>query len=144
MTGINHRRPGAFLAARGRLLTALLVVALLLCHGAFGALHLLAHPCDPCNSAEVPGTHHSAAQEEAAAGDAGGGVVKELAHGAGYSVYFAVVVAFSGAMVLKLLLGGARKPVKAAILRPSQPRHPPLVRPLSLGPTPPLLQVFRL
>lgn len=147
MASTYHRRRDAFGAAGGRLQAALVVVALLLCHGALGGLHLahLAHPCDPCDPpAEAAGAHHPAAAQQAASGDIGGeGTPDGSAHGTGASGYFAVLLVLFGATVLKLLVG-LRTPTTVAALRPSLPRHAPVADVLPRGPTLPLLQVFRL
>lgn len=119
-------------------LLVLLIGALLLYHGAFGALHLV-HQCDP---AEVPGTHHSAAQHS---GDAGGHSEGGLTDGLeGCSGYFAVVLTLFGAALLGLLLGGVRKTAVVHALRPCRPRYSPVLIFFPRGLSPPILQVFRL
>lgn len=119
-------------------LSVLLIGALLLCHGAFGALHLI-HPCDP---AEVPGTHHSVAQHS---GDAGGHPGDGPTDGlAGCSGYFAVGLTLFGATLLGLLLGRIRKTAEVRALRPCRPRYSPVLIFFPRGPSPPILQVFRL
>ena len=126
----SMRRTG-WLPGSGSFLSVLLIGVLLLCHGVFGALHLV-HPCDP---AEAPGTHHSAAQHS------GDGPTDGLI---GCSGYFTVVLTLFGAALLGLLLGGIRKTAEVRALRPYRPRYSPVLIFLPRGPSPPLLQVFRL
>lgn len=116
----------------------LLIGALLLCHGAFGTLHLV-HPCHP---AETAGTHHPAAQQSGDAGGHSGGAPTDGL--VGCSGYFTVVLTLFGAALLGLLLGGIRKTVKVRALRPYRPRYSPVSTFFPRGPSPPLLQVFRL
>src|SRR5687767_11151212 len=121
-----------------RHLSVLLIGTLLLCHGVFGALHLLCDPLEWC----IGGAQHSAEhQTVAGAGDA-------HEHSSGHDVstaYFAVVALGLLALILRLL------PKCAARLRiwlgtrwPEVLRRVPAV--LRPPPTPalPVLQVFRL
>src|SRR5918997_1974743 len=131
MTGTRYRRRDALGAARGRLLAALVTVALLLCHGVFGGLHL-AQPSGP--SAEASGMHHPTAQQESS-GDSGRGAAGGSAHEPGASSYFAVLLVLFGAAALKLLAGLRTLPITVAALRSSRPRHPPVADALPRGPT---------
>ncbi len=121
-----------------RHLSVLLIGTILLCHGVFGALHLVCDPLEWC----IGGAQHSAEhQTSAGAGDA-------HEHPTGHDVstaYFAVVALGLLGLILKLL------PKCAAGLRISHAArwpaalgpvpavsHPPPI------PTPINLQVFRL
>ena len=119
-----------------RLLSVLLIGTLLLCHGVFGAMHLICASPECAGDAEHPAEHHAAA----VAGDAN-------EHPAGHATsteYFAVLaVGFLG-----LLLGllPKRRPLRIGldarwpvVLR----RVPAVLRPPP-SPTPLTLQVFRL
>jgi hypothetical protein len=121
-----------------RHLSVLLIGTVLLCHGLFGALHLVCDPLEWC----IGGAQHSAEHETAAgAGDTHG-------HHTGHDVstaYFAVVALGLLVLILRLLPKcaaglriwlGTRWPV---VLR----RVPAVLRPPPT-PTPPVLQVFRL
>src|SRR5688572_22744791 len=119
-----------------RPLSVLIIGTLLLCHGVFGALHLVCDPLQWC----VGGAQHSA-EHQTASGDA-------HEHPTGHDVstaYFAVVALGLLGLILKLLPKcaaglqlwlGTRWP---AVLRwmPAVLRSPPT-------PTLPVLQVFRL
>lgn len=125
-----------------RAVAPLLVLALLLCHGAFGAAHLISS-CEACALSEAAGMHHPAAQQ--VVGDAGDPDTGEVpATGLGHTGYFAVVLAFIGVAVLRLLLGRARKSTVIAALWSCRSRYMPVAGSISWGPSPPLLQVFRL
>src|SRR5688500_11785079 len=90
---------------RSRQLSLLLVLTLLLCHGVFGALHLVCYPPQCAGDAEHAGEHQAAV----------GGVGEAHEHPAGHhgtSIgYFAVLV-FG---VLSLLLGVLLKGVPLRI-----------------------------
>jgi hypothetical protein len=121
-----------------RPLSVLLIGTLLLCHGVFGALHLVCDPLQWC----VGGAQHSAEHQTAA----GAGDAHERPKGHDVSTaYFAVVALGLLGLILKLLPKcaaglqlwlGTRLPT---VLR----RVPGVLRP---PPTPalPVLQVFRL
>ena len=121
-----------------RHLSVLLIGTVLLCHGVFGALHLVCDPLEWC----IGGAQHSAEHQTAAgAGDTHG-------HPTGHDVstaYFAVVALGLLVLILRLLPKcaaglriwlGTRWP---AVLR----RVPAVLRPPPT-PTLPVLQVFRL
>ena len=121
-----------------RHLSVLLIGTFLLCHGLFGALHLVCDPLEWC----AGGAQHSAGHQTAdGAGDA-----HEHPTGHGISTaYFAVVAIGVLGLLLRLLPKGAaglriwlgtRWP---AVLR----RVPAVLRPPPT-PTLPVLQVFRL
>jgi hypothetical protein len=119
-------------------LSVLLAGAVLLCHGVFGALHLVCDPLEWC----AGGAQHSAEHQTAA------GAVDAHEHPTGHDVstpYFAVVALGLLGLILKLLPKcaaglriwlGTRWP---AVLR----RVPAVLRPPPI-PTLPVLQVFRL
>jgi hypothetical protein len=120
-----------------RHLSALLIGSLLLCHGVFGALHLVCDPLEWC-----AGAQHSAEHETAA----GAGDTHEYPTGHDVSTaYFAVVALGLLVLILRLLpkcAAGLRiwlgTPWTAVLRRvPAVLRPPPT-------PTPPVLQVFRL
>lgn len=129
---ITARNPTA---GRGRLVAALLVVALILCHGVLGALHQVSSW-----SAEHAGGHHAAAAAPAAVdhhAEHHGGLVAHTDYAA------AIFVVLLGA-VLVLLSG--RFPARGLAI--AHRLFGRVFLPLSLlprrGPTLPLLQVFRL
>jgi hypothetical protein len=120
-----------------RHLSALLIGTLLLCHGVFGALHLVCDPLEWCAGAQHSAEH----QTTAGAGDAH---EHDTGHG-GSTAYFAVVALGLLGLMLKLLPKcaaglriwlGTRWP---AVLR----RVPAMLRPPPT-PTLPVLEVFRL
>ena len=119
-------------------LSVLLAGAVLLCHGVFGALHLVCDPLEWC----IGGAQHSAEHQTAAgAGDA-------HEHPTGHdvsTVYFAVVALGLLVLILRLL------PKCAAGLRiwlgrrwPAVLRRVPAVLRPPPTPTAPVLQVIRL
>jgi hypothetical protein len=117
-------------------LSVLLASALLFCHGAFGAMHLV---CDPPECAD--GLRH-AAEHHPATGAVAGAHVHPAGHGMGPE-YFAVLAGLIG-LLLGLLSKGAPSRIgngmcQAAILR----RASAVFRPARV-PTSPILQVFRL
>ena len=125
-------------APRTRPLSVLIIGTILLCHGVFGALHLVCDPLEWC----AGGAQHSAEHQTAA------GAVDAHEHPTGHDVstpYFAVVALGLLGLILKLLPKcaaglriwlGTRWP---AVLR----RVPAVLRPPPT-PTLPDLQVFRL
>ena len=119
-----------------RQLSVLLVGTLLLCHGAFGALHLVCYPPLCAGEAEHPAEHQTAA----------GGVGDSHEHSAGHGTsagYFAVLaVGFLG-LILGLLPKGT--PLRIGLdARPAVLRRVAAVFRPSPTPTPLTLQVFRL
>lgn len=129
--------------SRGELLSAVLVVALLICHGALGALHQVSWPATPPG-----GMHHATAAQDAAAAlqghTSGHPPDRRAGHPVGSSDYAA-------ALFSVLLLGT----ILALLLRVTPWREsssgaggvglarPPAGLPPPRGPTAPLLQVFR-
>jgi hypothetical protein len=122
-----------------RQLSVLLVGTLLLCHGAFGALHLVCYSPLCAGGAEHPAEHQ--------AGVGGGTHGHSADHGTSHGTsaeYFAVLAVGLLGLLLGLLRNGvplrsrldARWPV--ILRRVPAVFHPPLT------PTPPSLQVFRL
>jgi hypothetical protein len=130
------------------LLAALLIVALLLCHGVLGFTHQVhtSGPCGPAASPQSSGMYHGVAADPVwdLGGEAGGHGVHGVAGGLGPLVYFAAVSVLFGTALLGLLSGESRRrtaPTLRSLLR--WPPPPEVVyRPL--GPSPPLLQAFRL
>ena len=120
-----------------RQLSVLLVGTLLLCHGAFGALHLV---CEP----KCAGGAEHAAEHQLAAGMADDAHEHPAGHHGTSTEYFAVLVGLLG-LLLRLLpkgAGGLRTWLGmrgASVLR----RVPAVFRPPPT-PTPRILQVFRL
>ena len=120
-----------------RQLSVLLAGTLLLCHGAFGALHLVCYPPQCAGDAE-----HSA-EHQAAAGGVGDLHEHSADHGTSIG-YFAVLAVGLLGLLLRLLPKGAPLRIRLdghwpAVLR----RVPAVLRPPP-APTPPTLQVFRL
>jgi hypothetical protein len=121
-----------------RQLSLLLVGTLLLCHGVFGALHLV------CSPPQCAGDVEHAAEHQAAAGGVSDAHEHPTGHGTSTG-YFAVLVVGLLVLLLALLLKGTPLRVGlgmpwTAVLR----RLPAAFRP---PPTPTLiinLQVFRL
>lgn len=148
-------------------LALLLASAILLCHGILGASHVLAHgeiqgqahggtavagvsavderphePEDAASGDAAHGTHHGAAI--GAPPDTGGASVTHETAPVGAAEYFAVLLALAVAVLLAAFFGANRAPLQD----PARPALVPLraagSRPLPRGPSPPLLQVFRL
>ena len=119
-------------------LSVLLIGTVLLCHGLFGALHLV---CDPLEWCIGSAKHSAEHQTSTGAGDAH---EHHTGHG-GSTAYFAVVALGLLVLILRLLpkcAAGLRNWLgtrRTAVLR----RVPAVLRP---PPTPalPVLQVFRL
>jgi len=110
--------------------------ALLLCHGAFGVLHLISDPVSPPISA---GEHATAHQPSGAHG----GPVSEERPAPHHAQYFAVLLgAFLGGLTLWLLLKKGRGRDGTFSARRLRGSPPATVFNLSRGPTLPLLQVF--
>ena len=118
-------------------LSVLLAGAVLLCHGVFGALHLVCDPLEWC----AGGAQHSAEHQTAA------GAVDAHEHPTGHDVstaYFAVVALGLLGLILQLLpKGSAGLRIWLGTLWPEVLRRVPAVlRPPPI-PTLPVLQVFR-
>jgi hypothetical protein len=131
----QHRLLSLLRGSRGRLLALLLVGTLLLCHGAFGVLHLCSTHAAPTHQTHE---HPSFADETVV------GHEHPLCHLTGGEYFAVLFTAFLG-LVLGLLLKGARWWGRVTSFRLSEPYLPPLVSHPPRGPTkPPVLQVFRL
>ncbi len=116
-------------------LSVLLVGTLLLCHGAFGALHLF------CYSPECPGHAEHAAEHQA--GAVGAAHEHPADHGTGAG-YFAVLVFGLLGLLLGLLAERAPLRISLAARWPAALRPVPAVSHPLPTPTPLVLQVFRL
>ena len=118
---------------RGRVVAALLVVALLLCHGALGALH----QASSWTVEHDASGHHAPAAPPASTDHHAAGAV---AHADYAAVLFVVLIGAA----LALLWG--RLQARGAAASPHAPRRVflRLALPPPRCPTPPLLQVFRL
>jgi len=139
-------------------LALLLAGALLICHGLLGASHVLAHDeGSPTSIGEASATgdhqisHHAVAEDVLAGHASGHAVVGQPAGGEGASVphmgaadYFAVLLVLAGVALLGALLGGVRALARGEASRVFRPHQRFDVRSLARGPSPPLLQVFRL
>jgi hypothetical protein len=122
----------------GRLLIGLSVVCLLLCHGAFGALHLLSGPL----TLQVPAGEHAASHS----GDEDPDETRNGGHPAQHhasSGYFAVLLGLLVGVAL-LLLGHVRRWYRSFAPRFVRNTAPAVVTNLPRGPTAPFIQVFRL
>jgi hypothetical protein len=120
-----------------RPLSVLLVGTLLLCHGAFGALHLVCIPPQCAGDAE-----HSA-EHQAAAGGAGDSHEHPADHGMS-TEYFAVLAVGLLGLLLGLIRNGSPLRIRLEVRRPAVLHLvPAVIRPPPI-PTPPSLQVFRL
>ena len=117
-------------------LAVLLAGTLLLCHGVFGALHLVCSPPRCAGAAEHTAGHEPAAGEAADAHEHPAG------HGVG-TEYFAVVAGLLG-LLLGLLRKGATSRVRIGMGQPPVLRRTFLVFRPARAPTSPALQVFRL
>ncbi len=139
--GALRRRPGSRrVPGAGGLLAALLIVALLLCHGLFGFAHQVS-ACGLCGPAESPGLHYGPAAD--LGGGAGGHSGDGAAGGLGSTVYFAAMIALFGTGLLGPLFRAARGYEAAPTVIFRWPRSPALTR-YPRGLSPPLLQAFRL
>ncbi|MDQ4106129.1 MAG: hypothetical protein M3157_03005 [Actinomycetota bacterium] len=120
------------------LFPALIIGALLLCHGMLGFAHQTS--CHGCYATDLP-TDALPAYEHAAGGVSWHGG-EDRAGGYASTEYFAVFLAQFAVAVLILLLG-ARGRHEAAVSRPYRSLPAPVFARLPRGPTPPFLQVFR-
>ena len=120
-----------------RQLSVLLVGTLLLCHGAFGALHLI------CYSPQCAGDAEHAAEHQAAAGTVGGAHEHPAGHGTSTAYFAVLVVGFLG-LLLGLLREGAPLRIRLGARWPVALRWAPAIFRPPPTPTPLILQVFRL
>lgn len=134
----EHKGPQPPMKLLGvRRLALLLVGTLLLCHGAFGGLHLV------CDLPQCAG-HAEQHAGEHPAGAGGPGEAHENPAGHGTSTgYFAVLVVGLLCVLLGLLPGVPPSGVGPGMPRPILRRVPAVLRPPPT-PSPPGLQVFRL
>jgi hypothetical protein len=127
-----------------RVLPRVLIWALLLCHGAFGALHVAA---DPAFAAAAPAalsaTEHATAHHTSEHHDGTGQEERQADHAA--SEYFAVLLGsfFGGLALWGLLRNAPRRRGTSFAARRSWATRPEVFS-LPRGPTLPRLQVFRL
>jgi hypothetical protein len=119
-----------------RQLSVLLVGTLLLCHGAFGALHLV------CDLPKCAGGAEHAAEHQLTAGTADDAHEHPAGHGTS-TEYFAVVVGLLG-LLLRLLPKGTPLRIGLDIRWAFVPRRVPAVFRPPPTPTLHILQVFRL
>lgn len=124
--------------SRDRVLAGLLVLALLLCHGVFGSMHL-SHDSPVAPSAMEGGGH--AGHHGAAAGQDGNAMPH---HGGMAPEYFAVFLAVFFGSVFLLLRSKPAVSARGASLRSFILSRTVLLHPPARGPTLPYLQVFRL
>ena len=124
------------LAGRKKL-AVLLVLAVLLCHGAFGALHQYASLAGP---AATGGAHGHSAQTYPAAWEEAGGAADE---GPGDLAYAAVLFFILGA-VLWLRPGRGLGRCLPKVFPSVRSHLSPVFSPCPRGPTAPRLQVFLL
>jgi hypothetical protein len=121
-----------------RQLSVLLVGTLLLCHGVFGALHLVCYPPECAGDAEHTAEHQAAA----------GAVEDSHEHPADHGTsteYFAVVLIYEFlGLLLRLLSKGTWLRIKLDARWPVVLRRVPAVFRPPPTPTPLSLQVFRL
>ncbi|MDQ3913310.1 MAG: hypothetical protein M3305_16380 [Actinomycetota bacterium] len=122
----------------GRVLIGLSVVCLLLCHGAFGALHLIPDPLILPVPAGEHASSHSPDEERDATRNSG----YPVQHHTG-SEYFAVLLGFLVGVAL-LLLGHIRRWNQNYAPRFVGNAVLAVFTNLPRGPTTPFLQVFRL
>lgn len=136
MNGASIGGVASATVGRGRLVAALLIVALLLCHGALGALYQAS-----LQAVEHGGGHHAHAMERPAPADHGMGHHAGLVAHADYAA-----VLFGVLLGATLVLIPGRFPALSFAAAPCAPR-PAYIQPVLIpprGPILPLLQVFRL
>ena len=122
----------------GRVPIGLLVVCLLLCHGAFGALHLISGPLTLPVAAGEHAANHSPAEGHDGTTNGGHPVHYHTSPG-----YFAVLLGLFVGVAL-LLLGHARRGYASYAPRFVGNRVPVVFGNFPRGPTAPSLQVFRI
>ena len=147
-------------------LALLLAGALLVCHGLLGASHVLVHgqthgatavaavlaaderPHEPEDAptaalGDVARGAHDRAHDSAPPETGGAAVTHETAP-VGCAEYFAVLLALAGAALLAAPFVSGRAPLAHHGRPKPGPRRGPSFRRSARGPSPPLLQVFRL
>jgi hypothetical protein len=120
-----------------RQLSALLIGTLLLCHGAFGALHLV------CDFPKCAGGAEHAAEHQPTAGATGDAHEHPADHHGTSTEYFAVIVGLLG-LLLRLLPKCTPLRIELGVHWASVPCRVPAVFRPPPTPTPLILQVFRL
>lgn len=125
----------------GRLLAALLVAVVLLCHGVFGAAHLIYGAV----AYSPPAGEHAAGHPPDEGRDGAGHGERPASHHADAG-YFAVLVGIllGGPALWVLIRKTRRRDGIFCALRRFAGRPLAAIFKLARGPTPPLLQVFRL
>jgi hypothetical protein len=118
-------------------LSVLLAGAVLLCHGVFGALHLV------CDFPACAGAAEHAAEHEPATGTAGNSHEHPAGHGAG-AEYFAVIAGLLSLLLTLLPKCAAGLRIWLGTRWPAVLRRVPAVLCPPPTPTPPILHVFRL
>lgn len=127
----------------GRALSAVFVVILLLCHGAFGVEHLISDPLStPAAPVDHSAAHASAHHETHHDGQASSDGEERAAHHGAAEYFFVLLGIFLGPAFW--LLRGSFKSWFGTATRLFGTRLPEPVVNLPRGPTPRLLQVFRL
>ena len=126
-----------------RLFSLFLVGTLLLCHGAFGALHqleeqsLLQRPFEHHPAVHTFGDH--ALADPASHRDGGHGISRDAPAGsANYTAVLVILLLGAGCLLL------CRTSLAPPPLAPASVRLRAFLPPRARGPSPPLLQVFRL
>jgi hypothetical protein len=126
-----------------QILPRVLIWALLLCHGVFGALHVATDPAltNAAPAALIAGEHTAA---HLASGHHGGSGYGDHQADHGATEYFAVLLGAFASLTLWFLLRRApRRAATSYATRRSVGAHPAVFA-LPRGPTLPSLQVFRL
>lgn len=127
--------------SRRRILAFLLLGAVLVCHGFFGASHQVHRTPNPDTPSATGHASHVGMQEQEADEGLSTGVHGDL--GLDAMAYAAVLLALSlGA--LAWMLAGARARIAVSVTPPAGGRFPRLVPHPARGPTLAVLQVFRL
>ncbi len=131
----------AISGTRARLLASLLVVALLVCHGLFGAFHELNGSAPPTDGMGASAAHDAGGM----AGHGGGGTGEGVPGHLGAADYAAVIVLLLAASVLSLVRFARPVRLPPAVGRAAYAPPPSRLSPVFAGGTdPPFSQVFRL
>ena len=126
--------------SRARLLAALLVVALLVCHGFFGAFHELSGSASLAGNMAASASHAAGGMTGHDGGSADGGTFGHVAA----LQYAAVLVALASAVLGLLLAARPLRPPRV-FYWPYRAPSPRWFGPVfARGPDPPFSQVFRL
>ncbi|HEV2744493.1 MAG TPA: hypothetical protein VGV91_15165 [Rubrobacter sp.] len=140
MTGIGHGR--VVRGARARRGALLLAVAVLLCHGLYGASHQVQRfgPEAPGQEVVPHGNQHNAAHDKHSGDNQGEGPAWHP-DGMAYAASLSVVLL---AAAFALALGGTRIGARAGLAAASGRRYAPSFLRSARGSPLPVLQVFRL